>query len=200
MVTLTYQVQPVTPGDDWKRFLRKLRAAFDCDCQYGWVMEYQERGVVHYHLFLGSDFVGRNGFDRSCWIGTGSGHREGEPVIRGLFDDWLVREWVASVENPSSVFREFQTRGICEPFRSPDAAARYVAKEAGKGHQKALPPDVDGGRRWWWLSDEGRPVKEGTEKLVQWPLGTMVSRVYDKSLLRDCFAHKTYVEGDELPF
>lgn len=70
-----------------------------------------------------------------------------------------------------------------EVFRLPDAAARYIAKEAGKRCQKALPKGVNGGRRWWWLSPAGRPKSIGTARLHFYPFNMIVSRIFDKTAL-----------------
>lgn len=183
MITLTRRKQPKNPKADLDKFTRSLRRDFDMACQWGWIMEYQGRGVVHHHIFLSSDFVSRN-FDRSeLRYRSASGKRAGTTLVAGAFDSWVVGEWIRSTGDNSADFRRFQTGGIVEVFRTPDAAARYVAKEAGKRCQKQLPKGVEGGRRWWWLSKQGRPKPVGRMRLTHWPLACYVSRVFDKSAL-----------------
>jgi hypothetical protein len=104
-------------------------------------------------------------------------------VVRGGFDDWLVNAWIAATGNCSEAFSRFQRGGIVEVLRSPDAAARYIAKEAGKREQKELPEGVEGGKRWWWLSKRGKPVPEARGRLIDWPLAVPLSRVFDKAQL-----------------
>jgi hypothetical protein len=183
MVTLTFETQPANPKDAFDKFTRAFRECFGKDRQWGWIMEYQARGVVHYHIFLGSDFAdcctthGPSGMEFVVRNGRETS------LVRGHFDDWVVNQWIAATGNNSDAFARFQRGGIIELFRTPDAAARYVAKEAGKREQKALPEGCEGGRRWWWLSKAGKAIPEFSGQVVDWPLAVPLSRVFDKSQL-----------------
>jgi hypothetical protein len=186
MITLTRRHQPENPKADFDKFTRAMRARFNMACQWGWMMEYQGRGVVHHHIFLSADFVDRN-FDRSR-LEFRDVVRDGQntTLVAGSFDSWVVDQWCAAVGDTSKAFRAFQAGGIVEVFRLPDAAARYIAKEANKRCQKKLPKGVKGGRKWWWLSPAGRAVSTGSARLNSWPFETLVSRVFDKTQLAGC--------------
>jgi hypothetical protein len=183
MITLTRRKQPQNPKRDFDKFTRALRSTYDMCCQWGWIMEYQTRHVVHHHLFLSSDFVDRN-FDRAkLRYRDVTRRRARTTLVAGTFDNWAAAEWIAAVGDTSEDFRRFQMGGIVEVFRLPDAAARYIAKEAGKRCQKQLPPGVQGGCRWWWLSKWGRPIPQGEKVLTHWPFAGFVSRVWQKDQL-----------------
>jgi hypothetical protein len=146
-------------------------------------MEYQSRGVVHYHIFFSASFVHSNGVVRPEWLQSVVRRGRATSILRGVFDAWCVGAWVRSVGDTSDEFTAFQQGGICEMLRTPDAAARYVAKECSKREQKALPEGIDGGNRWWWLSPEGQPRPEATGVLFDYPLAVPLSRIFDKSQL-----------------
>ena len=183
MITLTRREQPDNPKRDFDKFTRALRKRFDMNCQWGWVMEYQTRGVVHHHIFLSADFVDRNFNRADIRYRTFTRNGQNTTCVDGFFNSWVIAQWSASTGDTSQAFRAFQEGGIVEVFRLPDAAARYIAKEAGKRCQKQLPEGVEGGHRWWWLSKWGRPIPEGSQRLTHWPLACFVSRVWDKSQL-----------------
>lgn len=185
MVTLTFRKQPQNPKAIFDKWKRALRRDYDTACQWGWIMEYQRREVVHYHIFFGADFVSRNGIDRSGSVETILRRGVATSILRGSFDDWATSQWISATEDHSDAFRKFQEGGICEYFRSPDGAAKYVAKEASKRHQKALPEGVDGGSLWWWISKPGKPQIVGWGELVSWPFGKVLSRVFEREKLAD---------------
>jgi hypothetical protein len=185
MATLTFSIQPKNSKVAFDKFKRRLRDEWDCACQWGWIMEYQQRGVVHYHLFFSSDFGERNGIAGSGNVQVIMRRGESTSILRGRFDDWAVRNWIDSTGDHSEPFARFQEGGIVEIFRHPDGAARYVAKEAGKRHQKALPQEVEGGHRWWWISPEGKPRVRDRVKLLYWPFDKALSKVFDYGQLHD---------------
>lgn len=187
MITLTRRVQPENPKRDFDKFTRALRSRWDCHCQWGWIMEYQSRRVVHHHIFLSSDFVNRNFRRESIRYRTVTRHGRETSLVDGDFNRWVVSQWIAACGDKSEAFRRFQSGGIIEVFRLPDAAARYVAKECGKRCQKGLPEGVKGGRRWWWLSKEGKPKCLGIRGLSHWPLAGTYSRVFEKKQLAPYF-------------
>ncbi len=204
MATLTFAVQPRHPKEALKKLVRRFRLDFGGSWQWAWVMEWQTRGVVHFHLFFERGFVDSLGYQTQSIV------RHGKPVsiIRGPLDDWLTKTWLASVyggggpggaaprpragvSRGSSIplsmemrrFIDFHQGGIVELLRSPDAAARYVAKEAGKRVQKRLPEGVEAAGRWWWLSPAGKPRPTGRVALATWPFGPKAySHIFD---LRD---------------
>lgn len=105
------------PGRDWKRI--DYKAAFKrwrerlCDAVPGvwgfWVLEYQDRGAVHYHLAL----------DREAIEGACRGWR--------TFRRWVARSWYASVGSGQATHLRAGTN--VEPF---EKLPVYLAKEMGK--------------------------------------------------------------------
>ena len=184
MITLTRRRQPRNPKADFDKFTRAMRNTWDCACQWGWIMEYQRRRVVHHHIFLSSTFVDRNFCRSDLEYRTVVRSGQSTTLVAGAFDSWVVDEWVSAMGDTSKACRAFQEGGVVEVFRLPDAAARYIAKEAGKRCQKQLPKGVDGGHRWWWLSPHGKPLSQGTARLTHYPFETLVSRVFDKVALQ----------------
>lgn len=164
---------------------RKIREMFPHGLQWGWIMEYQSRGVIHYHLFFERDWFEATGLLDAQHIVTVVRRGRETSIIRGPLDRFFVEAWSASTRCKDPAFTRFQNGGIVELFRSPDAAARYVAKESSKKHQKALPAGVDGGRRWWWASPASKPKATAIASLKDWPFSSAYGTVFDKSALAD---------------
>lgn len=179
MAVLTFREQPREPKEALKKFVRSFRTMFGPDWQWAWVMEWQLRGVVHFHLFFERDLIERYGY--SVEELTRHGHLV--KVIRGFLDDWIVRKWIACVGDDHEDFQKFQRGGILEMLRTPDAAARYVAKEAGKRAQKQLPDGVNAAGRWWWISPAGKPRPTGVLTLKTWPMDKCYKLVFDTTTL-----------------
>jgi hypothetical protein len=111
---------------DLNRFLSCLRAELG---SYLWVQEFQERGVVHYHVLCG---------------GVVDEERVSLVWCRatGQLDDVDAVRYAVRVE----------------PIREEGAARAYVGSYLGKARQKALPPGVAGSGRWWGRSRSLRVV------------------------------------------
>ena len=187
MAVLTYRLQPTHPKLGLKRFVRCFCGAFGQSFQWGWVMEWQLRGVIHFHLFFERGPLALVGFHTEELV------RRGQTVniVRGAFDDWLVRSWIRCVSDSHPDFLAFQRGGICELLRSPDAAGRYIAKEAGKRAQKELPEGIEAAGRWWWLSPVGKPQPTGVLELARWPYEKAYKYVFDvEDLKRQRFKEK----------
>jgi hypothetical protein len=187
MLTLTFREQPSEPKAAFDTFTRAMRHQFNLRGQWGWIMEYQSRGVVHYHVFFGADLCDSLGFLGPIRHESVVRNGKRTSILRGNLDDWIVRQWIRAVGDTSEEFSQFQRGGILEAFRCGNAAAKYIAKEATKREQKELPPGVNGGHRWWWLSKEGTPRPVATGKLHEWPLKQPLSRVFDKHKLGASF-------------
>jgi len=183
LVTLTFPDQPRDPRAAFDRLTRDMRERHKMNHQWGWVMEYQRREVVHYHLFLGRDWIQTNGYEPLLRPEPVSSEPGARIVDRGLLDRYFVAAWIQAARIDSKDFIAFQKGGIVEPFRSPDAAARYVAKEAGKREQKRLPEGIEGGRRWWYLSPAGTPKIEKRAHLSHYPLDSLYGCVFDRTQL-----------------
>ena len=184
MLTLTYRNPPADHVVDRKKICRKVAGEFD-DMQWGWIFEYQLRGVPHYHLFFERDAMERSKLFPGSELKTISRRGKQTQILKGDLEDFFVNAWTKIVGDYSIPFSKFQNGGILEKLRTPDAAARYIAKEAGKRAQKALPEGAKGCCRWWWLSDVGRAQPTGERILEAWPFhDKKFSLIFDKSLLR----------------
>lgn len=187
MVTLTYRTNPSSYEEvaghrvRWFDSMRKEWGRFD----YAWFLEFTERGVAHYHVFVGS---GGDLGDAIRRERTRTVTRKGNPVaiLRGDVDASAVHHWRRITSDGSDEWDAFQTGGIVERMRTPDAAGRYAAKEAGKRVQKIAPWPV---KQWWNMSREIRPVSRGRvaitvrDYIAAFPDGKMRSKVWEKSLL-----------------
>ena len=133
-VTLTYRARTETweldedrnrrmvrrSKEDLHRFLRCLRREGG---DYVWVQEFQERGVIHYHVL----FVEAVAQERAAvaWA-RASDQAHDEDVLR---------------------------HGVKVDAVESDRGARgYLSGYVGKGRQKFLPPGVDNAGRWWGRS------------------------------------------------
>jgi len=209
MIVLTWRTAP--HPDAVKKALRHVRRAWrkrwgeSCDA---WMMEMQSRGVPHYHVFVGS----QSAFGRACanaerhtipagerWCEAGccirtDAQRFDLGIVRGGPDYWLRSTWHDAIRDHSEESKRFNAAGIIEIFRSPDAAGRYVAKEAAKRAQKVLPEQYrDGLGRWWWLNPlwTPQPRYEGTVDLKFWPWHFPVTHVWKAQDLAACISEMT---------
>jgi hypothetical protein len=166
MATLTFREQPSQPKVALKKFVRAVRCEVG-SIQWGWIMEFQTRGVIHFHIFFEREWIERIGFFTEPRLR----HGKTTEVIRGPIDCWISETWRRCAEDDHSRFVAFQSGGIVELLRSPDAAARYIAKEAGKRVQKKLPDGVEAAGRWWWLNPEFKPRPLGVREIpcTSWP-------------------------------
>lgn len=203
MATLTFAVQPAQPKEALKRLVRRFNIELTAgQYQWGWVMEFQARGVIHFHLFFEQRFVDRFDWSIQPLVRRGKQVR----IIRGAFDAWLQQKWFDAVypgrsrpgDSPGRKsskrfsgsrnellelerFAKFNAGGIAELFDVPDAAGRYVAKEAGKRVQKRLPDGVEAAGRWWWLNPRFKPRPTGTVELATWPWPKAYKHVFNLS-------------------
>jgi hypothetical protein len=184
MLTLTYRVPPGDHVADRKKMCRAVAGEFD-DMQWGWIFEYQKRAVPHYHLFFELDAIERSELFKGSELKTIFRRGKETQILKGDLEDFFVNKWTRIANDYSIAFSKFQNGGILEKLRTPDAAARYIAKEAGKRAQKALPEGAKGCCRWWWLSDIGRGEPCEEKILESWPFpDKKFSLIFDKSLLR----------------
>lgn len=191
MAVLTFREQPSHPKVALKKFVRRFRVRFGQNIQWAWIMEWQMRGVVHFHLFFERDFV--QSFQHDIQVVR----RRGQIVnlIRGEFDNWIVKNWIECVGDRDVRFIRFQKGGVLEMLRSADAAGRYVAKEAGKRQQKQLPDGVECAGRWWWLSRVGKPIASRSFDLKpnEWPWPVAYRHLFDVADLQRPFREQKLV-------
>ena len=117
-----------------------------------WVMEFQERGAVHYHIWTNK------------WISKTKVQKTWNRII-GIPDDELLVVPSTNVR----AWRSYSKSGL----------ASYVAKYATKQAQKELPNGIDGAGRWWGkVGDTSTPLglkievtKEQFDKLKKAAIG-----------------------------
>lgn len=105
---------------DLNRFLTALRERMGA---YLWVQEFQQRGVVHYHLLCERELDELT--VRYVWLRS-----------IGSLEDLAARRVGAKVER----------------VRSRDGVGKYLGIYVTKGRQKFLPAGVNGAGRWWGSS------------------------------------------------
>ncbi|MEO0852231.1 MAG: hypothetical protein AAFY15_01830 [Cyanobacteria bacterium J06648_11] len=137
-------------------FLKRAMKAYP-KSGYGWILEFTKKGTPHFHVFWTGEIVDAM---NESEIVTRRGHDGGDPIpteiVRGKVDARIQTWWRNQTRIESEEFLRFQAGGITEILRSPEGAARYVAKEAAKRCQKISPFPVS---QWWGMSNDLRPRK-----------------------------------------
>lgn len=177
--TLTFRVKHRDPKECLRRFLRLALGLDGLTSRYAWVQEYQERGIVHYHvLWCWTDsYFGKQGLIPE-WRRL---HRRGQDVfvLGGTQERSLVGAWVQATGDTSDAFWKFQTGGVHERVERPELAGKYLGSYAGKEAQKELPDGEAPAGRWWFLSPAAHPVPRGTTVVTQWKAKKPHRLVYD---------------------
>jgi len=151
-------------------------------------MEFTRRGRVHFHLFHATE----SNFGVACSVAhrqtVGVGKRA-RVILRGGVDWWLRDAWLSSTRSgPESAAARLCGGGMIEPMRTPDAAGRYVSKEAGKRFQKQLPERyAEGLGRYWFLAPRWEPRIIGEMELImdEWPFESPMKHVFDGAEISD---------------
>jgi len=185
MTTLTWHAEP--SPELVKSTLSKFRRAWRgrwLEPLDGWIMEMQERGVPHFHLFHAAQSeAGKIIFG----MPRRSVRRKGRQteLVGGSFENWMIQTWLACTGQSSDLDAiSFSRGGIVEFFRTPDAAGRYIAKESAKRGQKELPEVYAAGLgRWWWLNPRWHPRSRSVHSadMTQWPWAVPLARVWESS-------------------
>ena len=160
MVTLTFPEQPSRPKLHFRRWRQRMRDVLSAETQWGWIMEFQLRGVIHFHVFIEHARLVELRFLWDHWIQPVRRHGRDTDLVRGRLEHLCVTRWLDGLPSRTQAADAFNWGGIVELFRSPEGAARYTAKEASKRAQKELPEGVEAAGRWWFLSQAGRPETE----------------------------------------
>ena len=139
MATLTYRIAP-PDGHVVKKHLNRLLTYLRSKLpffRYFWFLEFQRRGVVHYHLC-------------SSLPPT--------DVSRAL----VMQAWVrcSDQDHDPVVLRQHMRPANFIPWRM---SGTYVRKYAAKLAQKQLPPGMDSVGRWWGASRLLAPVLRAYE-------------------------------------
>lgn len=191
MATLTYRDCPESERvkSDLAKFRKRFLRRWD-QPDWGWIMEFTRRGIPHFHVFLGNGGPLGRAIEAAP---TEARKRHGRPIeiIRGEVDEFFVDSWLAITGDESAGRIRFMKGGIVERMRSPDAAGRYVAKEAGKRCQKILPAKFKKGLgRYWFLARHIRPIPRGqiTIEPSDYPETNSYRYLWDSSKIRRNFA------------
>jgi len=166
-----------------------------------WVMEMTEAGLPHFHLF----HAARTSFGGACM--SAERHtvmRRGErtEIVRGSPDRWLTGAWLKATDQlGDAAALAFNRGGTTELLRDPDAAARYVEKEASKRAQKILPDRyADGLGRWWWVRPDftPKPVAMQRISLDDYPHDRPLKHIWEPASLDACETLGAPLLGDDL--
>lgn len=142
MLTLTYPGAEVVPRDETKRHLHNFLLHLQKrDIPYLWIMEFQRRGQVHYHVWVGRNLSSRT-----------------DPVTEDKIRRWfpwrsLMLSWlriIGEIDNPNA--RRVSLHPASYVQWDVRVGNNYAAKYADKRRQKGLPAGVVTMGRWWGRS------------------------------------------------
>jgi hypothetical protein len=127
------------------RFLTSLRR---CGVNlYIWVLEFQERGAIHFHVWLGEHDIESNWraemkpIRMNLKAGLETGQLQQQAIV--LQHLWLIASEQESDEKASLASIDYQV------VRKVEAVKIYAMKYGSKMIQKELPYNVLGVGRWW---------------------------------------------------
>jgi len=189
MTVLTWRECNRPTGEEMRRALDRFRRAWKVrwmESLDGWIMEMQANGTPHFHLFHAAQ---SNAGAVIAKMPTRRFKRHGRwsDIVGGSFENWLVQTWLRCTDQEDDdEARAFNGGGICELFRTPEGAGRYVAKECSKRGQKILPEwYAEGLGRWWWLAPRWapRPVSIHVGDMLQWPWEVPVKHVWETAAI-----------------
>lgn len=183
MTTLTFRDASPNPKECLRQWCLDVGLNARPNIGWGWAMEYQGRGVVHYHVIHQMQQLTRDWPDMTPEWDTVT--RKGHPrrILQGRMGRKLQDLWIARVGDTSSAFHRFQRGGITESSANPEATALYLGGYIGKLAQKQLPDSEVPQGRWWWLSEAARPVAGQVHVLTEYPLDRPHHLVHDKKKL-----------------
>jgi len=202
MVTLTY---PTTPDVEeirghLRKWVKRLKNAFGAPLDFGWCVEATKAGRAHFHVFLGDGgSLGAAISSERCETIV----RKGKPyqILRGEVESVAVEAWLAVMEQGGITIttecEAFQWGGIVERLHSPDAAARYVSKEASKRAQKG---SILGTGCFWRLARHLKGKPRWMSSISKVGLSTLpsYSRIFDKPVASELanFKHFEQFTGE----
>lgn len=139
MLTLTFHSGIVVPYKQAKKALdNTLRLLRYRGVKYLWVLEFQRRGVPHFHVWMSRQFRDcpekEDNYDNDSW----------RPIMRS----WLK----FSKQNDDKKAVSFGMHQRCYTHWKIMDKVNYAAKYAEKQQQKGLPVGVDFYGRWWGCS------------------------------------------------
>jgi hypothetical protein len=183
MTTLTFRERHPEAKECLRAWCLAARLNRPEQVPWGWAMEFQERGVVHFHIVHRTEQLFRDfkiSWAKWAWYERRGQQRE---ILQGRLGKLLQDMWIAAVGDETQEFLRFQRGGITERMSKPELTARYLGGYLGKGAQKNLPEDEPPQGRWWWLSPAARPLPGKTLPVLTWPLEKPHRLIHDKAKL-----------------
>lgn len=183
MTTLTFRVSHPEPKESLRQWCLSCLLNQPPDPAWGWAMEFQARGVVHYHVIHNLAQLTRD--LPQLWVEWSEFKRKGQPrkVLQGSLGRRMQDWWIAAVGDSSSEFLRFQRGGITEMVARPELTGRYLGSYVAKAAQKTLPDCEPPQGRWWWLSEAARPTPGRVITLKVWPFDRIHRLIHDKNRL-----------------
>nr|CRY96403.1 hypothetical protein [uncultured prokaryote] len=184
MTTLTFRLRVEEAKETFRSWCVAMVALGILGEFWGWVQEFQERGVVHYHvLHTLQDLLS---VYEPCEVRFETVRRKKKltDVLRGTAGADIAETWIRTVNDPSLEFHRFQRGGITEKFRNPAAMGYYFGRYVAKAAQKTLPDSEPPQGGWWWTSPASKP-KIGPEEIVTvWPFERPHHFLFDSSVIK----------------
>jgi hypothetical protein len=155
MLTVTYLCPPVS-GKQAKKDLRCvlawLKRRFSSEgLEYIWFLEFTRAGSVHYHILMSTHVTEEH---RIAWA------RYWSKKTADKLGPYCSLRTKLSLDPGLAIFEVNAHEKTWQEIRLEDGARRYIAKYAGKPHQKQVPT---------WYSDVGRfwGVSQGVRDSVE---------------------------------
>lgn len=157
MITLTYHSPDVV---DWRLCKKQLNAFLQSlrrrKIKYLWALEWQSRGVPHFHVWMDCRF--RDQFDGvTCFDRNGKEYDPTQDYGGRYLDSWkpIMRSWLR-VSNQSSDKQAVKVHmhTSCIVHWKVHSNSCYASKYASKSQQKGLPKGISQFGRWWGCSNK----------------------------------------------
>lgn len=194
MVTLTFRWCPLDPKKVFRKWVTLMQKQGLCHKGWLWVLEFQERGVPHFHVLFVADELTPRGFTNPSYIHRISRNGKEISLLRGPFERRCVDAWANAVGDTSDEFLDFQNGGICEILQNADSASRYFGSYFAKHEQKTLPEGHPRIGRWWWCSSDQEPQESATATLKAWPFLIPFGVVFNKTELDGCLTNVSLLQ------
>lgn len=183
MTVLTFRDSHPSPKACLRAWCLEMMLNTPAETPWGWATEFQERGIVHYHIIHTTAHLRVTHPERGLrWHQVTRKGRK-KSVLQGWLGRYMQDAWIRLVGDTSSEFLRFQRGGITERMEKPELTGLYLGGYVGKRAQKILPDFEPPQGRWWWLSPSARPIAGQVARLTSWPHEKAHHLVHDHSAL-----------------
>jgi hypothetical protein len=183
MTTLTFRDRPENAKEALRHWCCRVELFAGPEVAWGWVQEYQQRGVVHYHvLHRQEDLANLDSEAIPVFRAVGHG-KAAKTVLSGRLEAFIAETWMNCIGDRSMQTRRFNYGGITEVIKNPAAIGTYLGRYLAKLGQKTLPEGELPQGRWWWLSRAARPIPGEVVTLTSWPYARPHHLVYSHDIL-----------------